>query len=1132
VHIDSIAIDGFGQLHNARLLPASGLTVVRGPNEAGKTTLLAFIRAMLFGFEPIRYPAVNGGTRGGWLDVVMADGRELRIERYGDRGGAGRLRVMEADRDLGPMHLALLLQGVESTVYQNIFAFGLEELTRFQTLKDEEVAARIYGAGLGTGGVSGLKVEGDLRGRMENRFKPSGSKPEINELLKRLEDIDRNLAERDLPRAYAEAGAQLDEVIASLTELGEQHAVLEAEHRRRQRLVDGWETWLELRRLQDARGSLAQVRAFQPATLERLSALEVGLAECAKGFDAAVRERDRAQARLDEMLLDEAALARRDDLAALGEATRIEAARVDERRRCERELTEARAAMVAALAGLGADWTIELVEAFNDSIAVKAEISGRFRTSLAAAEQALASAAGSHETAQEQLKDAEVQVEAAAARVAELDEALTGRPSSAQRERTLRDIESLGDRLATQQRLAADVPADDLAMTRVALDERRAQARELSAALESRDAAAAMLPSATALAETATGQARRWLLAPVVLGIGAVAMAVILLLLEVTLPVVLVVAGAGLVGAAILAYLLRSRGASDALATRDRLEQQRRHANDIILRLGPTLALGSFPSRADVELVRDALEEERGRLQRDQNQLDAALVAEREVERLADELAAAATAAGLPVAPGADELEAFRAAIAADRENESRRTQSIERETQARTAAQAQGRRVAELAAELDKRTAAAEAARTEWAEWLTSHGLQPVLDRETAGRVVDAVTSAKGLAAAQRTAERRTDELRAEQAAYVAQVEALRPLLADAGAETAGAAGTAQPWGLTDAADASTAATLLAKRLDDALAGERARADLAHALEERQAAVTAAQESRDLARAELDAFLTESGAGDVATLRAEVDRSRRAAELDAGIEAARVTLTTLSGPGTALGELMADLAAVEDIAEVKATVAGIAEQLGQLAQDRDELNQEAGRLRASRTEMETDADPTELRQERADLLSRLEATAERWAVYALAHHILKRSRSVYEETHRPAVVEKAEHFFRQWTDGRYQRIVAPLGEDIRGIERRDGVEICLPALSRGTSEQLYLALRFGLVQHFVETSGEPLPIVMDDILVNFDEERAARASRSIEELAQTCQVIYFTCHPSTPLEAEVQHPLPRIEVA
>ena len=106
MRIETIAIDGFGQFHGAQLSPTPGLTVVRGPNEAGKTTLLAFTRAMLFGFETNKYPALNGGKRGGWLDVVMADGRALRIERYGERGGNGKLRVIENDKDLGPGHLA------------------------------------------------------------------------------------------------------------------------------------------------------------------------------------------------------------------------------------------------------------------------------------------------------------------------------------------------------------------------------------------------------------------------------------------------------------------------------------------------------------------------------------------------------------------------------------------------------------------------------------------------------------------------------------------------------------------------------------------------------------------------------------------------------------------------------------------------------------------------------------------------------------------------------------------------------------------------------------------------------------------------------------------------------------------
>ncbi len=81
--------------------------------------------------------------------------------------------------------------------------------------------------------------------------------------------------------------------------------------------------------------------------------------------------------------------------------------------------------------------------------------------------------------------------------------------------------------------------------------------------------------------------------------------------------------------------------------------------------------------------------------------------------------------------------------------------------------------------------------------------------------------------------------------------------------------------------------------------------------------------------------------------------------------------------------------------------------------------------------------------------------------------------------------------------------------------------------LSGGTAQQLYLAVRFGLVEHFAETA-EPLPIVMDDILVNFDPERAQLTARSIERLAESQQVIYFTCHQETPLTSGTQLHLER----
>ena len=69
--------------------------------------------------------------------------------------------------------------------------------------------------------------------------------------------------------------------------------------------------------------------------------------------------------------------------------------------------------------------------------------------------------------------------------------------------------------------------------------------------------------------------------------------------------------------------------------------------------------------------------------------------------------------------------------------------------------------------------------------------------------------------------------------------------------------------------------------------------------------------------------------------------------------------------------------------------------------------------------------------------------------------------------------------------------------------------------LSRGTAEQLYLALRIGLIGSLGVT-GAALPVLMDDVVVNFDPDRRAGAVAAIGELAAMRQVLFFTCHPET----------------
>jgi uncharacterized protein YhaN len=77
---------------------------------------------------------------------------------------------------------------------------------------------------------------------------------------------------------------------------------------------------------------------------------------------------------------------------------------------------------------------------------------------------------------------------------------------------------------------------------------------------------------------------------------------------------------------------------------------------------------------------------------------------------------------------------------------------------------------------------------------------------------------------------------------------------------------------------------------------------------------------------------------------------------------------------------------------------------------------------------------------------------------------------------------------------------------------RENGEKVPLAGLSDGTQDQLYLALRLASLEKF-SADGEPLPLLVDDALVNFDNNRARAALKVLGDLAAATQVIFFTHH-------------------
>jgi uncharacterized protein YhaN len=221
-------------------------------------------------------------------------------------------------------------------------------------------------------------------------------------------------------------------------------------------------------------------------------------------------------------------------------------------------------------------------------------------------------------------------------------------------------------------------------------------------------------------------------------------------------------------------------------------------------------------------------------------------------------------------------------------------------------------------------------------------------------------------------------------------------------------------------------------------------------------------------------------------------------------------------------GERLEDLTHALEQASVDALKEGLEavnSEMSQIDERREQLREEQGRV-ASRIETLASAEESSaLRIQKEMLIERIRKHARDWSRLALAQTLLQRTRRKYEQERQPGVIRHTEEFFKTITGGRYQRVQVPLdgppeNRTIRVIGLNDVAKGPME-LSRGTREQLYLALRFGLIREFGQ-NAEHLPVVVDEVLVNFDPARAPRAAEAFARLSETNQVLAFTCHPQT----------------
>ena len=172
-------------------------------------------------------------------------------------------------------------------------------------------------------------------------------------------------------------------------------------------------------------------------------------------------------------------------------------------------------------------------------------------------------------------------------------------------------------------------------------------------------------------------------------------------------------------------------------------------------------------------------------------------------------------------------------------------------------------------------------------------------------------------------------------------------------------------------------------------------------------------------------------------------------------------------------------------------------------------LNELTTRLATLRGAISAKGDPAALQAEAERVTEALEHANGQSEAVSLALDALQKADAALRSRFAPQITAEAGAILAELTDGKYPKLL--LAPDMRLSVREEGGTVMRPAaaMSCGTADQMYLALRLAMCHKLLPDDA---PLVLDDALVNFDDTRAAAALHVLREEAKNRQVILFTC--------------------
>ena len=220
------------------------------------------------------------------------------------------------------------------------------------------------------------------------------------------------------------------------------------------------------------------------------------------------------------------------------------------------------------------------------------------------------------------------------------------------------------------------------------------------------------------------------------------------------------------------------------------------------------------------------------------------------------------------------------------------------------------------------------------------------------------------------------------------------------------------------------------------------------------------------------------------------------------------------NGDGLCILELEQE-ASEADIDAIEAELERVSSELSELREYRDTLRDHRQSLQNDIKAKDGSAVAAKASEEAEQHLATIVSGSEQYLRLQTATLILEQQMEDYRKKNQAPVLTRAGEFFSKLTLGSFANLRDELdmnGKPILLGVRPSNVEVPVDGMSDGARDQLYLSLRLATLEQHLN-KGEPMPFVVDDILIGFDDSRTKACLDVLAELAFSTQILLFTHH-------------------